>query len=102
MKSVVTMARFQLKCMFDWGYTLRTYRKCLVSDIIVPRRILYKESNYCVFVFVLASVSHCLFLATVVVQDLFDEFILEFIWQVICIYVLKKISRFVWYSCVAV
>ena len=43
------------------------------------------------FVFVLASVLHCLFLATVVIQNLFDEFILQFIWLVICIYPLRKI-----------
>ena len=62
-----------------------------VSDIIFPRQILCKESNYCVFVFVLTSVLHCPFLATVAVQDLFDEFILEFTWLIICIYALKKI-----------
>ena len=60
--------------MFDWGYPLRTYTMHDVSDIIFPRRILYKESNYCVFVFILASVPHCLFLATVVIQDLLDNF----------------------------
>ena len=64
---------------------------CHVSDIIFPRQILCKESTYCVFVFVLASVPHCLFPATVVAQDLFDEFILEFTWLVICIYALRKI-----------
>ena len=57
-------------CMLDWGYPLRTYTMRHVSDIIFPRRILYKESNYCVFVFILASVLHCLFPATVVAQDL--------------------------------
>ena len=41
-----------------------------VSDIIFPRRILYKESNYCAFVFILASLPHCLFPATAVAQDL--------------------------------
>ena len=43
------------------------------------------------FVFVLASVLHCLIPATVVIQNLFDEFILQFIWLVICIYALRKI-----------
>lgn len=45
---------------------------------------------------------HCLFPATAVVQDLFHELILEFIWLVICIYALRKIPRFAWYSCAAV
>ena len=36
----------------------------------------------------LASMSHCLFPATVVVQDLFDEVILEFIRLVICLVLL--------------
>ena len=34
--------------MFDWGYPVRTYTMHNVSDIIFPKRILYKESNYCV------------------------------------------------------
>ena len=58
---------------------------CNVSDVFVRKRSSYKDSNYCVFVFVLASMLHCLFPATVAVQDLFDELILEFIWLVICI-----------------
>ena len=81
---------------------LRTYTTHGVSDIIVSRRILYKESNYCVLVFVLANMPHYLFPATAIVQDLFDEFILEFMWPVICIYALPKIPRFDWYSCDAV
>ena len=65
MKGVVTTAHFQL--MHAW---LRTYAMRHVSDIIFPRRILYKESNYCAFVFILASLPHCLFPATAVAQDL--------------------------------
>ena len=46
----------------------------------------YEKNQIIVFlVFVLASVLHCLFPATVVIQNLFDEFILQFIWLVICI-----------------
>ena len=52
---------------------------CDVNDIIVPREILYKESNNRVFVFVLTSVPCCLFPAAMVVQDTFDQFILEYI-----------------------
>ena len=52
---------------------------CNVSNIIVPRQILYKESIYLVIVYVLASAPCWLFPAAIVV-DLFDEFILEFIW----------------------
>ena len=59
-------------CMFDWGFPLRTHITCDISDIIVPRLII------CVFVFVLVSMAHCLFPATVVTQDFFEEFILEF------------------------
>ena len=101
MKGVVTMAQFYNLGMLDWGYPLRTYTMRHVSDIIFPTRILYKESN-CVFVFVLTSVLHCLFPVTVVAQDLFDEFILEFIWLVIRIYALRKTPTFAWHSCVAV
>ena len=50
---------------------------CDANDIIVPMQILYmyKESNNHVFVFVLTTCNmpHCL------VQDTFDEFILEYI-----------------------
>ena len=51
----------------------------------------YTKNQIIVFVFVLASVLLCLFPATVVIQNFFDEFILEFIWLVICIYALRKI-----------
>ena len=57
----------------------------------LPKANFMQGSNYCVFVFILASVPHCLFPATVVAQDLFDEFILEFTWLLICIYALRKI-----------
>ena len=91
MKGVVTMAHFQLMHARLGGYPLRTYTMCHVSDIIFPRRISYKESNYC-FCFILASVPHCLFPATVVAPEgPLDEFILEFIWLVICNYALRKI-----------
>ena len=60
----------------------------------------YTKNQIIVFsVFVLASVLHCLFPATVVIQNLFDEFILQFIWLVICIW---ENTRFAWQSCVAV
>jgi len=41
-------------------------------------------------------------ICTAIVVDLFDEFILEFIWLVISIYACRKIPRFVQYSCVTV
>ena len=46
-----------------------------INNIILPRQNLYKESNNHVSVFVLASMPHCLFPATILVQDIFDEFI---------------------------
>ena len=46
-----------------------------INNLILPRQILYKESNNHVIVFVLASVPCCLFPATIVVQDIFEEFI---------------------------
>ena len=54
----------------------------------------YTKNQIIVFDFVLASMPHCLFPATVVVQDLFDEFIPGAIWLVICIYALRKTPRF--------
>ena len=50
-----------------------------VSDIITQGKFYLKNQIIVLCVFVLASVPHCLFPATVVIQDVFDEFILEFI-----------------------
>ena len=59
-----------------------------VSNIIVPRWILYKESIYRVFVSVLSSAPRYLFPAAIVLA--------------ICIYAVRKIRSFAQYSCVAI
>ena len=76
--------------MLDWEYPLMAYTMRHVSDNISQAKF-YTKNQIIVFVFVLASVLLCLFPATVVIQNFFDEFILEFIWLVICIYALRKI-----------
>ena len=82
------------------------FTQCMMLVISLSQGKFYSKNQIivllCYCVSVLASMLHCLFPATAVVQDRFDEFILEFIWLVICIYALWKISRFAWYSCVAV
>ena len=79
LKGVVIVARFQLM-QVQPGILLKDLKMHGANNIIVPRWILYKESNNCVFVFVLASVASSLYPAAIVVQDSFDEFNSEFIW----------------------
>ena len=57
--------------MLDWEYPLMAYTMRHVSDNISQAKF-YTKNQIIVFVFIIASVLHCLFLATEVVQDLFD------------------------------
>ena len=57
--------------MLDWEYPLMAYTMRHVSDNISQAKF-YRKNQIIVFVFIIASVLHFLFLATEVVQDLFD------------------------------
>ena len=65
-KGVVNMAHFQLMHV-GLGSLFKDMIMYNVDHTIVPWQILYKESNNCRFVFVLASVSCCLLPAAIVV-----------------------------------
>ena len=83
---------------------------CDINNIMHPPKAnLYKEPVIMsLFLFLLVYHAALVFPATIVVQDIFDEFIkfiLEFYltgWQTVCIYAFMKIPRFAWYSCIVV
>ena len=78
-------------CMFDWGYSLRTYTtKCGVNDIIpLSQGKFYIKNEIILLCHCLCSCYHAALPisshSAAVSQDLFHELILEFIWLVICI-----------------